>query len=65
MPQNFFTDNLTCQSLKLIFKRSALSLLSAHPQPNLSPPLSHPHVTLTIFPMISRKLKMAETAENG
>jgi hypothetical protein len=27
--------------------------------------LSHPHVTLTLFPMISRKLKMAETAENG
>jgi hypothetical protein len=23
------------------------------------------HVTLTLFPMISRKLKMAETANNG
>jgi hypothetical protein len=44
----------------LILKRSALSPLSAHPQPTLSPPLSHPHVTLTLLPR-----KMAETAENG
>jgi ABC-type uncharacterized transport system YnjBCD permease subunit len=65
LPQNFLTDNSTCRSLKMILKRSALSPLSAHPQPTLSPALSHPHVTLTLFPMISRKLKMAETAENG
>ena len=60
-----FRHNLTCRSLKLILKRSALSPLSSHHQPTLSPPLSHPQVTLTLFPMISRKLKMAETAENG
>ena len=62
LPQNFLTDNLTYRLLKLILKLSALSPLSAHPQPTLSPPLSHPHVTLTLFPMISLKLKMAETA---
>jgi hypothetical protein len=50
LPQNFLTDNSTCRSLKLILKRSALSPLSAHPQPFLSPPLSNPHVTLTLFP---------------
>jgi hypothetical protein len=54
LPQNFLTDNSTCRSLKLILKRSALSPLSAHL-----------YVTLTLFLMISRKLKMAETAENG
>jgi hypothetical protein len=65
LPQNFFTDNSTCQSLKLILKRSALSPLSAHPQPTLSPPLSHPHVTLTLFLWLAESWKMDEKAENG
>ena len=65
LPQNFFTDNSTCQSLKLILKRSALSPLSAHPQPTLGPPLSHPHVTLTLFLWLAESWKMDEKAENG
>jgi hypothetical protein len=60
----------TLRGFRKLSRRSTMTrpcLKISLPIIRLSPqPLSaHPHVTLTLFPMISRKLKMAETAENG